>query len=147
MLSAAILHNNIIGGDRSVGAGPWGQGNLLSNNIIGIDLATSGTSLNTVTGNLIGTDLDGTDWLGNERDGVSLSEGAHDNTIGPDNIIANNGRVGIYSDPEVSLENTDIQNEIYDNGIGKGTPPYPVILDFDLSAWNRHRRHLPQLYG
>ena len=125
--------HNVIGGDRGLGAGPWGQGNLISNNVIGIDLATDGTTLNTVTGNLIGIDLDGSDWLGNQRYGVSLIEGAHHNTIGPDNIIANNVMVGIYSDPEVSLENTILQNDIYDNGVGKGKVAGPAIFDFNLS--------------
>ena len=53
--------HNVIGGDRGLGDGPYGQGNLLSNNVIGVDLATDGTMLNTVTGNLIGTDLGGSD--------------------------------------------------------------------------------------
>jgi hypothetical protein len=126
--------HNMIGGDRSVGAGPYGQGNLLSNNIIGVDLATSGAALNTVTGNLIGTDNQGADSLGNERNGVSMTEGAHDNTIGPDNIIANNGHFGFYSDPSIVAHNNIIQNNIYDNGIGKGEPVYPIIFDFDLST-------------
>jgi hypothetical protein len=126
--------HNMIGGDRSVGAGPYGQGNLLSNNVLGIDLATSDTTLNTVTGNLIGTDNEGADSLGNERYGVSLTEGAHDNTIGPDNIIANNGRFGFFSDPSIAAHNDIIQNNIYDNGIGKGEPVYPIIFDFDMST-------------
>jgi hypothetical protein len=126
--------NNVIGGERDIGAGPYGQGNLLSNNVIGVDLATSGTTLNAVTGNLIGTDNEGTDWLGNERAGVSIIEGAHDNTIGPHNIIANNGQFGVYAEPSDTVQNTITQNDIYDNGIGMGEPDYPVIFDFDLAA-------------
>lgn len=126
--------HNVIGGDRSLGAGPFGRGNLFSNNEIGIDLSTSGTTLNTVTGNLIGTDTEGTDTLGNYRDGVSITEGAHNNTIGPDNIIANNGRAGVYYEHSDSGQNTIIQNSIYDNGVGKGKLAAPIILDYDLSA-------------
>jgi hypothetical protein len=126
--------HNVIGGDRGLGAGPYGQGNMLSNNVIGVDLATSGTTLNTVTGNLIGTDNEGTDSLGNERYGVSIAEGAHDNTIGPDNIIANNGEFGVYEDHSGSVQNTITQNNIFDNGVGKGTPAFPIIFDYDLSA-------------
>jgi len=132
-ISGDSMHN-VIGGDRGLGTGPYGQGNLLSNNVIGVDLATSGTTLNTVTGNLIGTDYEGTDSLGNERYGVSIGEGAHDNTIGPDNIIANNGKFGTYTEPSDSVQNTITQNNIYDNGIGKGEPTYPIIFDFDLAA-------------
>lgn len=126
--------HNVIGGDRNVGDGPFGQGNLISNNVIGIDLSTDGTTLNTVTGNLIGIDLEGSDWLGNERDGISISEGAHNNTIGPDNIIANNGRVGVNFGNSDSAQNTLTQNNIYDNGVGKGKVAGPIIVDFDLSA-------------
>jgi hypothetical protein len=126
--------HNVIGGDRSLGTGPFGQGNLITNNVIGIDISTNGATLNTVTGNLIGIDTEGTDSLGNGRDGVSITEGAHNNMIGPDNIIANNSRLGVYTEPSAAGQNTITQNSIYDNGIGKGQPAAPSIFDFDLSA-------------
>jgi len=126
--------HNVIGGDRSLGAGPFGRGNLISNNAVGINLASSETTLNTVTGNLIGIDNDGTDTLGNYRDGIWLEADTHNNTIGPDNIIANNGRLGVYEEPSDSVRNNVIQNSIYDNGVGKGILAAPIILDFDLSA-------------
>jgi hypothetical protein len=126
--------HNIVGGDRGSGSGPWGQGNLLSNNIVGVDIATEGAKYNTVTGNLIGVDVGGADWLGNQRFGVGISEGASENTIGPDNIIANNGESGIYASPELAPLNTITQNDIYDNGIGRGWPAYPALFDFDLNA-------------
>jgi hypothetical protein len=140
-ISGGATHN-IIGGDRGLGAGPFGQGNLLSNNAIGIDLATSGTTLNTVTGNLIGADLEGTDWLGNEREGVSITEGAHNNTIGPDNIIAYNGGPGVVIRHSETQRNTITQNSIYENrgrdidlmGGGNVLLAAPVILGFDLSV-------------
>ena len=120
--------NSIIGGDRSIGTGPWGQGNLLTGNLIGVDLAGEGAVNNSVTGNLIGIDLAGSDWLGNERYGVQIWEGSQENTIGPDNIIANNGEFGIYTSPEVTQLNTFTQNDIYDNGIGRGNPSYPALF-------------------
>lgn len=107
---------NVIGGDRGVGNGPWGQGNLISQNVVGIDLATEGTTLNTITGNLIGIDLEGTETLGNEREGVLIWEGAHANTIGPDNIIAFNVGCGIGAPDPDSTSNTVTQNNIYNNG-------------------------------
>ena len=70
-----------------IGAGPFGQANLLINNVTGIDLTISGTKLNTITGNLIGTDLEGADGLGNVS-GVTVWEGANQNTVGPNNIIS-----------------------------------------------------------
>jgi hypothetical protein len=126
--------DNVIGGDRSIGNGPWGQGNLLNNNKIGIGLALPGSQRNTVTGNLIGVDLEGSYWLGNAGFGVHIGEGAHANTIGPDNIIAYNGRNGIYVDPPESTQETIIDNTIFDNGIRIGWPDRPAIFDFDLAA-------------
>jgi hypothetical protein len=127
--------NNIIGGDRSLGDGPFGQGNQISNNVIGIDISSSNSTDNTITGNMIGTDNEGADWLGNERYGVSISEGAHDNTVGPDNIIANNGGFGgVYFQRPDSESNTSYQNEVYANAVGKEKLTGPSIFEFDLSA-------------
>ena len=133
---------NMIGGDRSTGTGPFGQGNLFSHNAIGIDLATAGTSANTITGNLIGTDAAGVDDLGNLKGGVWISEGAHGNTIGPDNVIAHNGEGGVVVQHEGSEGNTITQNSIHDNGSagialgagGNAELSVPVIFNFDLSA-------------
>ena len=132
---------NMVGGDRGVGAGPFGQGNLFSHNAIGIDLSTNGTSLNTITGNLIGTDAAGADALGNQR-GVWISDGANGNIIGPDNVIAYNSGSGIGVQNPDSLHNTITQNSIHDNGVtgialwsgGNAELAVPVIFDFDLQA-------------
>jgi hypothetical protein len=133
---------NLIGGDRSIGAGPFGQGNLFSHNAVGIDLSKEGTTLNIITGNFIGADIAGVDTLGNRKSGVWISEGANGNTIGPDNVIAHNSGYGILMDDSISLHNTITQNSIHDNGAtgiamwGRGSeePILPIILDFDLSA-------------
>lgn len=133
--------SNVIGGDRSIGAGPFGQGNLFSQNAVGIDLSVDGTSLNTITGNLIGTDAAGADPLGNYGSGVKISEGAHGNIIGPDNVIAHNSGFGILMQDPVSLHNTITQNSIHDNdsmgialwGGGNAELTVPLIFDFDLS--------------
>ncbi len=109
--------HNVIGGDRGVGAGPYGQGNLLSNNVIGIDLASEGTTLNIITGNLIGTDAEGTVGLGNERGGVSITEGAHDNKIEPDNIFA-----------------TSEKDSIYAQYSERDRLEFPIIFEYDLPS-------------
>jgi hypothetical protein len=134
--------NNQIGGDRSLGAGPFGRGNMFNHNANGINLSTNGATLNTITGNLIGTDAIGLDGLGNRRSGISISEGARGNIIGPDNIIAYNGGCGIEVVGPDSLGNTLTQNSIYDNnevgicllGGGNTTLGAPLIAGFDLAG-------------
>ena len=133
---------NVIGGDRSLGAGPFGQGNQFSHNDVGISLSTTGTSLNTITGNLIGTYATGAFALGNHKDGVWICEGANRNTIGPDNVIAHNGGPGVNVHDPDSLHNTITQNSIHDNGStginlwggGNAELAAPIIFDFDLQA-------------
>jgi hypothetical protein len=133
--------NNTIGGDRNIGLGPIGQGNLTSSNDFGIgvwDLASN----NTVTGNLVGTDVSGTGDLGNRSSGVWVTEGGMENVIGPDNIIAYNDRCGIEVGGSDSLGNTLTQNSIHDNdgvGIclgsgGNKSLGAPFIVDFNLTG-------------
>jgi len=136
--------HNVIGGDRSVGVGPFGQGNQLSHNSIGINLSTHGTTLNTITGNLVGTNPSGAAALGNHRNGIWITEGAHKNTIGPDNIIAFNDGPGIDVQEPDTVENTFTRNSIHNNsgiaikidlGIRSNYKlPVPIILIFDLQA-------------
>jgi len=144
--SAGILlccgaKNNVIGGDRSIGVGPVGQGNLCSGNSCGICLRDDGTSYNTITGNLIGTDITGEEPFGN-IDGVFLSNGASHNIIGPDNAIAYNRERAIVIQGAGSLGNTITKNSIYDNEWGgiqlldEGNLELlpPLISSFDLSS-------------
>ncbi|MGD2148223.1 MAG: right-handed parallel beta-helix repeat-containing protein, partial [Anaerolineae bacterium] len=134
--------NNVIGGDRSIGSGPFGQGNQFIRNAIGVSLATTGTTLNTITGNLMGTDSTGAAQWGNEWSGVWICEGANGNTIGPDNVIAHNGQAGIFMEGADTRHNTITQNSIHDNAwwgirldIGANARlMFPSILDFDLPA-------------
>jgi hypothetical protein len=85
---------NIIGGDPKIGIGQLGQGNLLSGNgNFGIGLWNTGTSYNTIQGNLIGIGLDTTYSLGQARDGIH-SNGADNNLI-TSNVIGGNDS-GIY---------------------------------------------------
>ena len=143
---------NLIGGDRSVGIGPFGQGNLFSHNSAGVVLSTAGTSLNTVTGNLIGTDATGSDQLGNRQQGIWITEGTTRNIIGPDNVIAYSGAAGIEVYERDTVHNTITQNSIYANGwqgidlwggndlqglplsAGNNFLIAPTIFEFDLQA-------------
>jgi len=140
--------NNLIGGDRGIGAGPIGQGNLIGRNRGGISLFAK-ASQNTITGNLVGTDITGTDKLGNDIRDIWTEAGAiwvvaeaSNNTIGPDNVIAFNNGHGIAITSARAKHNTITQNRIYDND-GKGIHLWdkgneelsaPTIVDFDLAA-------------
>jgi len=85
---------NVIGGDRGIGAGPLGQGNVISGNgNFGIGLWDEGTSHNTIQGNYIGINLDGTATWGHSRDGIH-SNGANYNVI-TGNVIGGN-EAGVY---------------------------------------------------
>lgn len=86
--------HNVIGGARSVGTAPLGQGNLVSGNgNFGIGLWDEGTSHNIIQGNYIGITLNGTEVWGQSRDGIH-SNGANYNRI-TGNVIGGNDS-GIY---------------------------------------------------
>lgn len=132
---------NTIGGDRTIGSGPFGQGNMLTFNDNGIVLSTPGTSLNTITGNLIGTDADGTESFGN-RLGVWITEGTHGNIIGPHNVTAHSTEHGILVDDPETIHNTITRNSIHDNEWtdialwegGNAELDAPMFFDLDLKA-------------
>ncbi|MGD2145496.1 MAG: right-handed parallel beta-helix repeat-containing protein [Anaerolineae bacterium] len=140
---SGVARYNTIGGDRSIGSGPFGQGNLVDGNDMGIGLwgAPAGAaSHNTVTGNLIGTDGSGETDLGNQGCGIYVAEGASHNAIGPGNIVAYNGGPGICVHHQNSLHNTITRNSIHGNdgipidlGDGGNTElGAPLIFDFDV---------------
>jgi len=96
--SGILLHGgaqrNVIGGDRSVGAGPLGQGNVLSGNGgIGVFLLNTGTSFNTVAGNYIGTDASGTQPRGNHAPGIHMNRASENQVL--NNLISGNDGYGI----------------------------------------------------
>ena len=68
--------NNVIGGDRSRGGGPLGEGNLISGNgFAGIEVKGVETSNNRIAGNYIGTDLASLQPLGRQTYGVYIASG------------------------------------------------------------------------
>jgi hypothetical protein len=148
---------NTIGGNRTIGTGPLGQGNLLSDNYIGISLLSMAGG-NVITGNLIGTDVSGAGPRGNWKGGIRIEDNQSyhpaPNTIGPDNIIAYNGTAASVEAGEITggvvmdtvlPAMTITGNSIYDNAgpgifynvddaarIKYSTPP--AILYFDLAS-------------
>jgi len=112
-IAVCSASHNVIGGDRGVGAGPTGQGNLISENTIGIDLCDYGVE-NVVTGNIIGTDSSGQKPWGNTRSGIWIEDGVSRTTIGPDNVIAYNCHAVEISGSR-AVSNTITANRIYGN--------------------------------
>lgn len=93
--------------------------NVISGNIqSGIAIHITGTNEHRITRNLIGTDITGTQPLGNGGDGIRIAEGGQYNVIGgPDsgNVIAYNGGNGITVLTAADYGNTFSENLIYGN--------------------------------
>lgn len=90
-LKAAV--DNVIGGDRSLGDGPYGQGNCFGANRVGIAIENRALR-NQVIGNLVGIEADGSP-VNNSKGGVLVRGASDDNLIGPNNVIANNNEYGV----------------------------------------------------
>ena len=97
---------NLIGGDTA------GERNLISGNVDnGVYIEGSGTTSNTVSGNYIGTDVNGTAAIPNANTGVYISDGASYNLIGGDttgerNLISGNGGNGVHIESDGTMSNT-----------------------------------------
>jgi hypothetical protein len=122
--------NNLIGGlDTNASGQPLaGDGNLISGNNGngGVEIGGSGSSDDVVEGNYIGTDITGTEAIGNGFAGVILGGGADNNTVGGPvaaaaNIIAYNGWgvfIGLHHGgiDVLPSSNSILGNSIHDNG-------------------------------
>lgn len=97
------------------------EANIIAGNKIGIDI-WQGASDNLITGNLVGYRA----FSGNSDSGVRLFDGASDNILGPDNIIAYNGQNGILIDGENTRRNTVTANSIFENN--------GIALEFSFEA-------------
>jgi len=124
-----------IGNGAGVFTGDAATGTTISNNLIsanGVSFQFAGVQIyqgnsNTVTGNLIGTDITGTQALGNGGDGVLINGGSQFNRVGTNgdgvndaaerNIISGNGVGSGYSGVEISGTNSD-SNVVAGNYIG-----------------------------
>ena len=102
--------SNMIGGS---------SGNVISgNNNDGIYITGSGATGNTIEGNFIGTDAGGYSAVPNLNDGVTITAGASNNTIGGStpNVISGNGTNGGYG---VDINGANVTGNLVDgNDIG-----------------------------
>ena len=104
--------------------------NLISGNLAnGITLFATYSDYNTIIRNKIGTDITGFLPLGNGIQGILITQGSANNTIGGSvahaNIIAFNGRNGVKIESENSDHNLISCNSIHSNG-NYGIELYPV---------------------
>src|SRR5207253_3228588 len=82
LLYAGSTANRI--GTNGDGVHDTAESNLISGNGRGILIQDTGTTLNVVAGNFIGTDVTGTTFIRNNSQGILLQSGASYNTIGTD---------------------------------------------------------------
>jgi len=87
-ITACGASRNTIGGDRACGAGPIGQGNLVTDTSFGINLA-NGAAGNIIAGNVVGTDTSYQVARGNLW-GIYFYGDVTGTTIGPGNVVAYN---------------------------------------------------------
>ena len=136
--------DNLIGGDRGIGSGPLGQGNLISGNG-NFGIVMYDTSHNTIQGNYVGINLDGTETWGHTRDGINFN-GAY-NVI-TDNVIGGSNRSGInlccvadgHNTVTANFIGTDANGEIRLRnryGILIDQTGYNVIGPGNIIAFNR----------
>jgi hypothetical protein len=145
-------NDNLVGGDRVVGNGPVGQGNVLSGNSGAGLAAWDEPSLgNRIIGNLIGSDATGEEPWPNV-DGVFLADGATANVVGPANTIAFNHEHGVVVRDSHSISNKISQNAFYGNTSGdillldggNGDMPPPFLMSFDLQRGTSRGFAVPQ---
>jgi uncharacterized protein (TIGR03437 family) len=92
--------NNIIGGSRSRGSGPLGEGNLISGNGgNGINVYGPQVANTTIIGNFIGTDITGTAAMGSQSAGIFVFHSSNTRIGSSDpaerNVISGNNSGGI----------------------------------------------------
>jgi CSLREA domain-containing protein len=119
-------NGNTIGGDRTNGSGPTGEGNkVISNGVDGVDVASDN---NSVFGNYLGSD--GTNDLGNALDGLKVT--GDNNTIGnatPEtrNIISGNDGSGIHV--------SGADNTIQGNYVGLNSAATSIITNGNTNIY------------
>lgn len=112
------IHDNVYEGVRVTGSGNTvGGDNLNDKNIIsgnggyGVEIAGLYADYNAVTGNWIGTSLEGTEDYGNTGSGIYISGGVNNTSIN-NNVVSGNGEYGIH------IEQTNSYNTSHHSILG-----------------------------
>ena len=118
--------DNTVGGDT-----PADRNVISGNGLEGVAIHRSDTVSNTVRGNYIGTDAAGTADVGNGR-GVAIANGAHDNTVGPDNVVSWNDGNGVAIYDSGTTGNVVVDNYVGTDASGTadlGNRSYGVCIN------------------
>jgi hypothetical protein len=133
----------VAGTSHNLVGGSWRHArNIISGNSLnGVFLTDIGTDFNRIEGNYIGTDVLGKDAIPNGLDGVAISTGASNNTVGgtrsgSGNLISGNSKRGV----SVGMADTR-ENKIQGNHIGTTALPPFRPEDDDNDDDDRKRRH------
>jgi len=110
-----------------IGVGPTTFNVISGNDLSGVLITGSGTRSNLVQGNYIGANAAGTGVVGNGWDGVTLTNGAVQNTIGGVsattlNVIGGNHEHGVFISGSSTATNTVAFNHIGLNSAGIDIP-------------------------
>lgn len=133
--------NNIIGGDES-----WERNISSGNGWHGVSLLSKRTSGNSVIGNYLGTDIDGSSDLGNHGHGVGIELAAFSNFV-KGNLLSGNGRAGACVSDWGSSYNTIVGNIIGLDASGTyaiGNDWCGVFVGFMGASFNRIGGTFPQ---
>jgi hypothetical protein len=109
-------------GANTIGGGAPGAGNVIAANDAGVTITDPTATGNIVQGNFIGTDSSGTHNVGNELDGILVTNNAATNVLGglnpaQGNIIANNFRDGVRIESDASVNNSILSDQIFGNHV------------------------------
>ena len=111
-----------------IGGAVAGSRNVISSNGADGVIVDLGSMRNTIAGNDIGTNLNGSSSLGNRGNGVTIQGGATNNTVGGTvagarNIISGNGHFGVYITDSGTQNNMIAGNAIGTNASGTAALP------------------------
>lgn len=123
-VSGSLALGNIVGGTIP------GQANVISGNNVNVNLAASS---NTITGNVIGPDANGSGAAMVSSTGIQVSGIASANTIGPLNVISDNG-TGVLIDGSSAQNNSVKGNRIGSNASGTSAVPNQTGVQLSSGA-------------